>query len=496
MSTNNTCVIGCNYNNRSIYRSEDGYGGYGSFKVEFTNNDDLDVLAPGDAIEVVTSSVPAPSSVFNAINFSGNASSQTVVSNINNTGKSLTWFKCHNASFNHNLFDTVRGPYDRISSNEINYTDNDLSGVQGWTSNGVEVGDGPAVNNSGPNNMRLWNFRAAPGFMDIVKWDGDGSSNRLIPHDLQDEIGFVMIKSLTNDHWAVLHHELPAGSDPYYTQLLYLNLDRNSNNAEKYFQHPINKNPGNISLGNSSYNGNSTSYIAYVFPKKNNNVACGEYIGTNGSGPRVIDCGLRPAWVMLKRATGNGNWIIRDNVNTGEQLFANSSGPATSNSDVTFTSTGFEITGTAADYNKGSMYVYIAIRDGADGEGIKAMATVESIDVANDSISISDRSGDWLNIAGEKVIGEAVIGTGVFDSSTNNVATITGSNKRWIDSNNTQNIDIKMISPEGGTNLTDEEFNALQASMLSSTHRQDIVNALAASGFTLDDVFSYSEDEE
>ena len=141
-------------------------------------------------------------------------------------------------------------------------------------------------------------------------------------------------------------------------------------------------------------------------------------------------------------------------------------------------------------------YLYIAIAENAEGGAIKAMATVKSVDVDNDSISISDTSGDWLNIAGDKVIGEPVIGTGVFDSSTDNVATITGSNKRWIDSNNTQNIDIKMISPEGEGTLTAEEFSSVKASMVSSTHRQDIVNALAASGFTLDDVFSYSQEEE
>ena len=55
----------------------------------------------------------------------------------------------------------------------------------GFNSDGVKLGDGGSTNTAAGEDYVAWNFRAAPGFMDIVTWEGDGATLvREIPHAL------------------------------------------------------------------------------------------------------------------------------------------------------------------------------------------------------------------------------------------------------------------------------------------------------------------------
>ena len=75
----------------------------------------------------------------------------------------------------HYLFDTERGVGNFLQSNTSNAQDTSSNSVESFNNNGVSLGTSSRINGSGGNYV-LWNFRAAPGFMDIQTWSGNEDS--------------------------------------------------------------------------------------------------------------------------------------------------------------------------------------------------------------------------------------------------------------------------------------------------------------------------------
>jgi hypothetical protein len=289
--------------------------------------------------------------------YTGNGSTQSVVTGKNNAAGSLTWIKGRTAAANHFLFDTIQGVNKYIASNNTDAQTSLSNSLTTFNSNGFSVGSSIFVNDNTVDYV-VWTFLEAAGFFDIVNYTGNNSSGATnISHNLGVIPACIIIKNLgaTGD-WRVWHKDIGVVSSTVGS------LKLNTNAAAVGDFPPIFQ----ISGGTTSdfyvafdNNVSGNNYIAYLFahnPSKK--IACGGFVG-DGSGMATVNCGFAPKWVLFKRRDGVEDWILGDNL-LGDAFFRIN----TSNSEsggtprlVTFLGNNFIINGIGV----GNNYIYIAI---------------------------------------------------------------------------------------------------------------------------------------
>ena len=165
--------------------------------------------------------------VFSTYLYKGNANDQTINNGLDLSGEGgLTWIKRRDASTGHAWVDTVRGPGLRLSSsgNMANgsYTaaNNNLST---FTSSGFTLKDdnGDDFFNKNNTDYSSWSFREAPGFFDIVTYNGTGSNAPItVNHNLGSIPGFIALKRTdSSDNWICWHREFGYSSNANYIKL-------------------------------------------------------------------------------------------------------------------------------------------------------------------------------------------------------------------------------------------------------------------------------------
>lgn len=102
-----------------------------------------------------------------------------------------------------------------------------------------------------------------------------------------------------------------------------------------------------------------------------NAISCGSYTGNGLTAGPNITLGYEPQWLMIKNASGTGNWRIVDNVRgmpvgtADASLQANLLNSEASIDHVSPTATGFQVTTTSSEVNTlNATYLYMAIRRG------------------------------------------------------------------------------------------------------------------------------------
>ena len=158
----------------------------------------------------------------------------------------------------------------------------------------------------------------------ILTWTGDGANSSLsIPHGLPSRPMMIAIKKRNEavDDWYVAHDgisgdnyayrmfwgpnggALPSGSqattNPYY-------LGNQSSNDTLFLNNTTTYGGGNE---------NNIAYVAYCWSEVLGFSKFGTYIGNGAVDGPLIECGFKPAWVMVKVAGGStGNsWTVWDN---------------------------------------------------------------------------------------------------------------------------------------------------------------------------------------
>jgi len=137
-------------------------------------------------------------------------------------------------------------------------------------------------------------------------------------------------------------------------------------------------------------NVNGTTMVAYCFHSVDSFSKIGSYTGNGSDNGPIVETGFEPAFVMIKRSSGTGNWQIWDNkrstTNTRDKLlFPNDSAAEQTLAYVDFLSNGFQIVdasgatgGTNVNIN-GSTYIYMAFAADPDTEAptvAKSFSTV------------------------------------------------------------------------------------------------------------------------
>ena len=312
---------------------------------------------------------------------------------------SLTWIKSRSNPYSHTLTDAVRGVTKHISTNNTNDEYTSTTEITSFDSDGFTVGTDAGVNNSS-STFASWNWLAngqgssntdgsinttytsantTSGFS-IIKYTGTGSAGATIGHGLGVKPAMIIIKNLNiTQDWVVYHQAITAN------KILYLNMTNDPNDNNVFFN---DTEPTNslITLGsNSTVNGSGNSHIAYCFAEKKGFSKFGSYTGNGNIDGPFNYCGFKPAFLMLKKTSGTGDWFINDVkrntfnvVNT--QLYPNLNA-AEENVNATqldILSNGFKLKGTTSNaLNSGNdTYIYLAFAESSivSSNGVPAAA--------------------------------------------------------------------------------------------------------------------------
>ena len=265
------------------------------------------------------------------------------------------------------ITDRVRGSGQEFYGKGITKSTNvGAAGVQFDLSTGLEMQTYRSVNGK---NYFSWNFKRAPGFFDIVPYDGTGSTT---PH--QHGLGVVpelmLVKCTTNDEdWAV--YAAPTGPTKAFT----LNTTSEAITSSLFWNNTAPTASG-FTVGNyDDTNASGRSYINYLFATLPGISKVGSY---NGTGSNIdVDCGFTAGarFVLIKCveyifnpsiATGWFVWDSARGINSGNEpwIFVNeSTGEVTSNDYIDPINSGFRVTssGPPALNASGYSYIFLAI---------------------------------------------------------------------------------------------------------------------------------------
>ncbi|MGA1281015.1 MAG: DUF7483 domain-containing protein [Candidatus Nanopelagicaceae bacterium] len=329
-------------------------------------------------------SVTKPSTVMDALLWTGNSASPRTVSGLA-FEPDLVWLKSRSISgCSHVLNDQVRGANKRLSTdNTLAESSNDLYGyLSAFTASGFTVtsgSSGPDLVNLNNSTYVAWCWDAgsstvtntagsitssvrantSAGFS-IVKFTSPASGAFTVGHGLGTAPYFIIQKIYsTANSWPVYHQSLGSGSN------LYLNLTNAAGSTSDW----NNTSPTSTvySLGSGAAGG--YSFIAYCFAPIAGFSAFGSYTGNASTDGPFVYLGFQPAFVMLKRTDSTSNWTMVDAKREGynvdnDPLYANLSDAEGTTDLVDLTSNGFKLRTTDTSVNASSgTYIYAAFAE-------------------------------------------------------------------------------------------------------------------------------------
>ncbi len=316
---------------------------------------------------------------FNTKQYTGNASTNVI------TGvgfqPDLTWTK--GTTYDHCWFDVVRGVTKRIKSN-TNAAEDTNSGVTAFGTDGFTLGsDGEANSNS--VEYTSWNWKAGnsqgssntdgtinttynsvntTAGISIIKYTGTGS-NATIGHGLGVAPKAVIIKKTnTTSDW-LLGNEGMGG----WNYVMNFSNSARANQAAQ-FQSTA-PSTSLITLGtDGQVNASGATYICYAFAPKIGFSKFSGYTGNGNADGMFIYTGFKPAFVVIKKATADDNWVLLDNrrdISPNPHklaYFPNTGGDDAGDYLTDFVSNGFKIRSSTGSLNTASAtYIYWAFAE-------------------------------------------------------------------------------------------------------------------------------------
>ncbi len=348
-----------------------------------------------------SSTILKPQKHFDSLIYSGTGSTQSI------TGlefkPDLVWIKKRNDAAFHQIFDTVRGATYGLFPNSSNGQYQDSGNLQSFIGGGFTA-DGFNGTNASGGTYVAWCWKAGGGNsggywkdgveyasktdilsggivssigsasintkagLSIISFGGTGSSADL-PHGLGRVPGWILIKkySAGGNSWAVYHQSTGAN------QQLLLNSTNATSTDNNGFDAVPDANFVHLGSGSAMATNQSGQNIAYIWAEIPGYSKFGSYTGNGNTNGPYIDCGFRPAFIIMKETTDSlTNWVIYDNIrgaNTYNPVdlslypnLTNAEGDASL--DYDFVSNGFKVKTTNAGINgNGNNYIYMAFAE-------------------------------------------------------------------------------------------------------------------------------------
>ncbi len=201
----------------------------------------------------------------------------------------------------------------------------------------------------------------------IVSYTGTGS-NATIAHGLNSAPEMLILKNRdsTSLSWPVYHAKNTSAPE---TDYLYLNQTQATVDQIKFWNDTAPTSTV-FSIGNSSTpNSNGAAYIAYCFHSVEGYSKVGSYTGNGSSNGPFIYTGFRPAWILTKKSSATGNWILQDTVRDSfnpseDRLYPNENDAEIDAIAWDSVSNGFKIRNTSSGLNtNGATIIYLAFAE-------------------------------------------------------------------------------------------------------------------------------------
>ena len=201
----------------------------------------------------------------------------------------------------------------------------------------------------------------------VIAFTGTGAS-ATVPHGLGAIPQFIIVKSLSNvSNWIVYHGNNTAAPE---TDYMVLNENYATGDNDTMWDDTV-PTSSVFSLGNNSdVNGSTRTYIAYCFAPKQGYSKFDSFVGSGSTScTPFIYLGFRPAFLLIKKSSSTGDWMLFDDKRLGynpdqNSLNTNLSGAQGTTDYVDILSNGFRPTTTDALVNgSGVTYVYAAFAE-------------------------------------------------------------------------------------------------------------------------------------
>ena len=379
-----TVASGKTYYPAGSFNSGSAYANFGQRPGGFTHT------PPTGYKALNVANLPAPTikdgtKHFNTVLFTGNGSTQSV------TGVGFqpdwTWIKMRSdGSRGYALFDAVRGGTERLDSSATQEGRTNEGNISFQTDGFNVTSSHPTVNDSSDTAV-AWNWKAGgsgsnntdgalsstvsanvTAGLSVVTYTGTGSETT-VGHGLGVSPGMIWVKNRDASEAWIIDSSLITGSS---NGTLHFNTDGEYTGGSNQFgTHSSSiftvKTAGNI-------NTSGQKYVAYVFAEVKGYSKFGKYVG-NGSatvGP-FVHCGFRPAWILLKNISSNGESfriydVKRDTFNFCDAILSPNSTSAESTAGSTnvidIVSNGFKVRSSSGEINNnGSTMIYMAFAE-------------------------------------------------------------------------------------------------------------------------------------
>ncbi|MGI9142460.1 MAG: DUF7483 domain-containing protein [Fluviibacter sp.] len=312
--------------------------------------------------------------VFSTWLYTGNGTSQTINNGIDlSTKGGLVWLKDRLANPAW-IMDTLRGTSSTLQPSTTGAAGAISTAITAFNSNGFSIGTNGNSNTNG-NTYASWTFRKQAKFFDVVTYTGTGAP-RTIAHNLGSVPGMIIVKCTSAAaNWRVYHRGMTSAA---YTMQLN---QTSSQSLQTSIWDSTAPTSTVFSVGaDLTVNDTGQTFVAYLLAHDaggfgsagtDNVISCGSYTGNGSATGPVVTLGYEPQYLMIKNASGAGNWQLIDNMRgmpvgyADATLQANLSSAESSVDYVSPTATGFQVTSTSTEVNtSGSTYIYMAIRRG------------------------------------------------------------------------------------------------------------------------------------
>lgn len=286
----------------------------------------------------------------------------------------LVWIKERDSTSSHELYDTIRGPYNKWNTDTTNNFSDNTNGVRDFNEKGFTVNGGGAV---GEDQRQYVAYCWKGG--DKVVTNTEGSITAEV--SANKEAGFSVIKWTGNNTNGTVGHGL--GTTPkiwiakrgevnsnifYFTfwdgslDYMYTNLTNNKGDSSLSLSNLTDK---KIPVG-----ANTLAWSAYAWAEVEGYSKFGTYYGNNSQNGPYVYCGFKPAFLMVKSVNnGVGNWLIVDSARSPNNpvdldLYANLTNTEVVYTRFDFLSNGFKVRNTSGEMNGNNVaYIFMAFAE-------------------------------------------------------------------------------------------------------------------------------------
>ena len=337
-----------------------------------------------------TNGLDDPSSVFQTVIYTGNATARAITFDGNSDMQpDWVWGKQRSGTDSHQVSDSVRGATKKLNPDTNAAEDTTSTHVTAFNSNGFSVGTGGGYNGNTITQV-AWSWKAGTSFTNdasstsIGSIDSAGSvndtagfsicthtgtgSNATIKHGLSTAPKVIITKKTSaSGGWQVGHESIG------WQNGIYLE-DTGASTGDAGAWNSTAPTSSIFYVGNSSFtNQSSATYVSYIFAEKKGYSKFGSYTGNGNADGTFVYTGFKPAFVMVKNTAISEQWSMHDNKRNDNvipnyaRLVADDSQAEATNTTfakVELLSNGFKLGNSADVINDASVkFIYMAFAE-------------------------------------------------------------------------------------------------------------------------------------